>query len=226
MDSRPTALVVGGSSGLGLELALRLAKYYGHKVHVTGRTNPKRDEVTFHYLELDAVNETGEADFERLLTEVPEVDLLIYAAGFFQSGYIAWLDYPQIIAMTNVGFLAPAMLISRILKKQVRLPGFIAITSTSQWTPREKEPIYTGVKAGLWMLANSLSEDPEVGKVLVAGPSGMRTRFWEKEDRPTEKYLDPVWVAQQVLKEYEEDFGFKMIRVLREPSRVEVVESR
>lgn len=220
MDKR-TALVIGGSSGLGLELGLLLAEKY--EVVVTGRRDPSRKEVTFVHLDLDS--ESPLDDLNRLKSEF-RITLLVHAAGFYQEGTIGELHFRDIQQMINVGLLAPMMLISLNQKLRLDPLNFIAITSTSQWTPRQLEPVYTAVKAGLAMFANSLSLDPKIGKVLVAGPAGMATRFWEKNPRDMSSMLDPKWVAEQILQLYEGDFKYKFAKIMRDPPRVEVVETR
>lgn len=216
-------LIVGGSSGLGLELARSFKK--NHSVIVTGRRDPEEEQVRFVSLELSAPQKLGE-DLSTLVKDLPVIDTLIYAAGFYQEGTMSDLSDTDIMAMESVGMLAPALLLQRILKKQESLSGFVAVTSTSQWTPRLLEPIYTAAKAGLGMMANSVSLDERIGKVLVAGPAGMDTRFWENSPRDTSTMLDPAWVAAQILGHYNDDFEYKFIRILRDEPRVEVVETR
>lgn len=222
MVMRSTALIVGGTSGLGLELARLFSKY--HDILITGRSDPKIDTLRFHTLELGT--DSFKQNIDTLMEELPEIDLLLYAAGFFQEGRIDDLSDTDIEQMGRVGLLAPSLLLNRILRKQKKLPGFIAITSTSQWTPRLLEPIYTAVKGGLGMLANSLSLDERVGKVLVAGPAGMSTRFWENIPRDMSAMLDPKWVAEEIVKLWQTDYKYKYARILREPRRVEIVETR
>ena len=222
-EEKLNTLIIGGSSGLGLELALKLAPNY--EVTVTGRRDPKNEHVTFRTLDLSARSQFSD-DLDTFVTQLPQIDLLIYAAGFYQEGDISHVSDEDIANMTNVGLMAPAMLLQRLLKKQDKLSGFIAITSTSQWTPRPLEPVYTAVKAGLAMLANSVSCDERVGKVLVAGPAGMNTRFWENNPRDLSTMLDPTWVAQQVLDQYSGNFNYKFARIMRGPARVEIVETR
>jgi len=216
------ALIMGGSSGLGLKLALLLTNEY--RVIISGRRDPKKKDIDFNFLDL-GFNELAEK-LDCFVASLPSVYLLIYAAGFYQEGRIDDLNDTDIMEMNAVGLLAPAMLLKRILKKQGKLNGFIAITSTSQWKPRILEPMYTAVKAGLGMLANSISLDPKVNKVLVASPAGMATRFWENHPRDLSTLLDPHWVAEQILEWYKKDFEYKVIRILREPPRVEEVETR
>lgn len=216
------ALIVGGSSGLGLALAQLLAK--DHEVTVTGRQNPEIANLQFRYLELGG--DSLRADLDLFVSELSEMDLVVYAAGFFQEGTISDLLDADIEKMNRVGLLAPEMLLQRLLRKQSNLPGFIAITSTSQWTPRLLEPVYTAVKSGLGMLASSISLDDRVGKVLVLGPAGMRTRFWEEDGRDTSDMLDPEWVATETLKLWDKDFEYMFVRALRNRPRVEIVETR
>lgn len=222
-SNKPVAFIVGGTSGLGLELALKLAS--SHSVIVTGRRDPKNSQVTFQYLDLSSISSLLN-DLDHLLTSLPKVDLFIYAAGFYQEGRINELSDEESFTMINVGLLAPALLLQRLLKKQSALAGFIAVTSSSQMTPRLLEPIYTAVKAGLGMLANSVSLDEHVGKVLVAAPAGMQTRFWENRERDISSMLDPMWVAEQILDHYALNFEYQLIRMSREPARVDVVEVR
>lgn len=223
-SSKPYALIIGGTSGLGLELGLALTQT--HKVVVTGRHDPRQELLNFQYLDISPRSYFLGTDIDNLVQKYPQLNLLVYAAGFYQEGTISDLSDPDIAGMINVGLLAPILLLQRFLSKQSQLPGFIAVTSTSQWTPRLLEPVYTAVKAGLGMLANSVSLDERVGKVLVIGPAGMRTRFWDQNPRDMSTMLDPKLVAEQILNLYEGNFKYKFARILREPARIEVVETR
>ena len=219
-------LIIGGTSGLGLSLAHTLKATYS--VYVTGRRDFAQDGITFLPLDLSA-SEGLPARVKKVVDTLPSVDLLIYAAGFFQDGTVTELSEEQIIAMLNVGLNAAVYAVRDVLQKQNALPEFVAITSTSQWTPRLKEPVYTAVKAGLGAFANSVSLDPRVKKTLVAGPAGMATNFWEGTDQTvhdTKKMLDPDWVAEAINEVREGQYAYKFVRILREPARVEEVETR
>lgn len=222
-QNKPNTLIIGGTSGLGLELALLFNQT--HNTFITGRRDPKNDNLTFMSLDLDFQKPLAK-DLDQLVTKLPQIDLLIYVAGFYQEGTISDLSDADLANMNHVGLLAPAMLLQRILKKQKGLAGFIAITSTSQWTPRRLEPMYTAVKAGLGTLANSIALDERIGKVLVAGPGGMNTKFWENSPRDLSAMLNPKWVAEQIASAYEGGFRYKCIRLPRESATVEVIEMR
>ena len=92
---RKTALIVGRTSGLGLELGLLFAEEY--RVFISGRHDPGREglECILQDLSLER-RELGRA-FDGLLAAVPSIDLLVYAAGFSQQGGRAILRGSTII---------------------------------------------------------------------------------------------------------------------------------
>ncbi|MDO8565354.1 MAG: SDR family oxidoreductase [bacterium] len=211
--------IIGGTSGLGLEIG-KLFLEKGAQVYATGR---KELNITEN---LDQLIE----DLNEKVSSLPTIDLFIYAAGFLEKGHIGELSDAHIAQMINVGLTAPALILERLLKKQKHLEGFIAITSTSQWIPRELEPVYTGVKAGLAMLAQSVSFDPNIKKTLVVGPAGMNTEFWTNSDRDVSALLSPKWVAEQILKLWVDNYIYRLTRILRDPTpeaeRVQIIETR
>jgi len=219
-QNKKTALIAGGTSGLGLSLAILLSKEFN--VIITGRNNPEKKELNFFYLDL--LSGSLDKDIDNFLGKKGKVDLFVYSAGFYQEGLLDEIDDKGIQSMVQIGISAPAMIIRRILKKQGSLNGFIAITSTSQTRPRLKEPMYTSIKAGFGMLANSLSLDSRIGKVLVAAPGGMDTPFWRGVDRG--KMLNPDEVAKEIMGLYEGSFKYKHAFILRDPNRIKVEEIR
>ena len=219
--TKRNALVIGGTSGLGLELASLLSKQ-DYKVFVTGRHDPHHSELHFFKLELDC--ETLGDKLNSLIFRLPNIDLLIYAAGFYQESRISDLSDADLLKMTRIGLLAPMLLLQRIIDIQDSLPVFVAVTSTSQWNPKELEPAYCATKAGLGMLARCVSLDERVKKVLVVGVAGMATPFWKAENRDVSTMLRPKWVAQQVCEALGVSYRYSLIKVLRDPPRVETAE--
>ena len=225
-----TTLIIGGNSGLGLELGKLLLQRNEH-VYVTGRS-VKDTPTGLTFVELNITHDLAKLkrDLSEMVLKLPAVDMLVYAAGFIENGHISELSDDHLVQMVNVGMTAPAFLLQRILQKQGNLAGFIAVTSTSQWRPRELEPMYTGVKAGLAMLAQSVSLDPQVRKTLVVGPAGMNTNFFAGSDRETSGFLSPELVAEQVLSLWDDAYTYRLARILRAPvpeaERVQVIETR
>lgn len=217
-------LIIGGTSGIGLELA-KIYSSLGHAVFATGRKNLNVADVKYINFPISSNQDETIRQADKLLSQIEKINMVIYSAGFYQEGRINELSDSQITEMINVGLLAPALVIKRLKNNPGKPLEITLITSCSGYTPRELEPIYAAVKAGLGMLGASLSLDPELGKVLVAAPSGTRTHFWDK-NKDTSKYLDPKWVAEQIIKLSSNQFKYCYAKILRNPKRIEIVETR
>lgn len=217
-------VIVGGSSGLGLELAMKFAAQ-GDSVVVTGRTDPKAEGIEFVSFDLSAPGLPRR--IEAFVHDLPEIDLLIYAAGYYQEGRVTDLSEDQIEEMLDVGARGLIYSVRAVLKKQDHLGALAVITSSSQWTPRKLEPIYNFVKAGEGHFANAMAEDGRIDKVLVDGQFGMQTGFWRTIKHPDwDKMLDPKWVAEQIIEQLKPDYRYRFIKIHRDPRKVEVVETR
>ena len=219
-----TVLVVGGSSGLGLALAKELSDA-GAEVIVTGRKDPKVKSARFHKFDLSAASLVVKID--KYVKTLPKINSLFYVAGFYQYGTVTDLSPKQIEDMLSVGGRGLIYFARALLAKQGGFDELVTITSTSQWMPRKFEPIYNFIKAGEGQFSNGLAEDGRIKKVLVVGPSGMRTEFWDGVDHDEwEEFLDKGWVAQQIMKARGGKYKYKFIKILRGPARVEIAESR
>ena len=80
-------LIVGGSSGLGLELT-KAYLALGATVFITGRKDPKLEGARFYYLAIEESVEKLIDDINSLLTNFDKINTLIYAAGFYQEGQL------------------------------------------------------------------------------------------------------------------------------------------
>ena len=221
-------LIVGGTSGLGLEIA-RQADVEGDNVIVTGRHDPDVDFA--HYREFDLTAGNLAKRVGQFVLDLPPIHSLIYAAGFYQEGHITDLSDEQVDDMIDVGGRGLIFFTKKLLEKQDKLNELVAITSTSQWTPRELEPVYNFVKAGAGHYSNGQSLDPRIAQTLVVGTSGMATEFWDGIDKDTGTMMKPRWVAQQIMNLLgEEEYGYRFAKVLGafgdQPNRIEIVETR
>ena len=99
-----TAIVTGGSSGIGLETAKKLAEM-GFRVYALSR-HPKA-YPTFVSLECDVTDEKAVKHVEKKIAlETGHIDLLINAAGFGISGAVEFTDTEDAKRLfdTNCGF--------------------------------------------------------------------------------------------------------------------------
>ena len=159
-------LIVGGSSGVGLELARHYA-CEGHCVTLTGRIAPGCVGVQFHALSITDDVAGLTAQLNELVTRVGDVQTLIYCAGFLQRGSIAMLEDAALSQMTNVGLLAPMMLIQRLVRQASGPLKLMLVTSSSQYKPQPEMPAYCATKAGLGMLGAALVRGEGIGKVAI-----------------------------------------------------------
>lgn len=240
-----SALVVGGTSGLGYEIARNLS--HETDVHITGRRPKESSFANWMPLEL-SISDSMSRSIGKVVSQILPIDTLVYAAGFYQEGRITDLYDYEVESMLDVGVRGLIFAAKNILEQQGSLDELITITSTSQWTPREKEPVYNAAKAAAGHFSNALSLDERVGKVLVAAPAGMKTDFWSGVSRDDlDEMMDPAWVAEQIDNlrhgEYNEltllntikgklkpDYSYCFAKILRAnggiPDHVEIVETR
>ena len=227
-SDKPVALVVGGTSGLGFEIANQLTSI-GYKAYVAGRHDPH--EIHLEFRAIDLIQETyrrlvlccGE-----LIMNLPRINTFVYAAGFGQEGTIDSLSDTAINAMMCVGLAAPAALLHEIIFKQGCLDEFIAITSTSQLIHRPQEPMYAATKAGLGMLAKSVADGDKVKKTLVFAPGGMNTKFGsgQRQDVDRSTYLDPAFVAGRIMELRVGNYTYLHYLLPRYVREAEVIERR
>jgi short-subunit dehydrogenase len=218
------SLVVGGTSGLGLEIA-KLLKKRGDEVIITGRKNPEIKGLQFQKLRLDTGQDLAK-NIEAFVEALPLIDTFVYSAGFYQEGTLTDLGDQDIARMLDVGMHAPIWFTRELLQNQGEIKELIAITSTAQFVPRDKEIIYGAVKAGFAQFVNSLSLDARVKKVLVAAPGGIKTKFWQATRTDTSTFNDPSWVAREIVDALRVNFGYALVKILRDPARTEVIETR
>ncbi len=214
-------LIVGGSRGIGWELANIYAQK-GDSVIVTGRKQPENPADSVTFLPLDLSTRTYVQDIEDIISSTDRIDRLVYAPGFYQEGTITDLTEEQILDMVQVcgtGFIFTSR---AILNKQGELTECIVITSSSQWTPRKLEPVYNFAKAGVAHYAHALSLDERINKIMVAGPTGTKTAFHNRRDVDMSTYHSPEWVARQIFNYSQDEYNFKLIKILRDPAKVEV----
>ena len=61
----------------------------------------------------------------------------------------------------------------------------------------------------------------------MAAPAGMKTPFWKSDPRDTSTYLEPEWVAREIISNFRiGDYRYSEILILREPPRVKLIEKR
>lgn len=218
-------LIIGGTNGLGLEIA-RQKEREGQNVVVVGEHKPKADGIDF--VKLDLSHTKLAKRIKSIVAKLPQIDELIYAAGYYEEGTITHLTEDDIERMISHGGRGLIYFTKYLISKQHQLKTLVTITSSAQWTPRRLEPVYGFVMAGEAMFSSAMSHDDRIERVLVAAPSGLQIR---SDEDPNQRnmladMLDPVWIAASIVRLSRDEFRYRVVRLERNPQTIQVVESR
>jgi NAD(P)-dependent dehydrogenase (short-subunit alcohol dehydrogenase family) len=176
-----TAIVTGGSSGIGLAICERLLEE-GMQVHAISR-NPDRmtkkdflHSVELDLSDLDEVTRYGESFVEE--NGIP--DLLVNNAGY--GAFYEWKEFPEdeIIRQNTVLFSAPVLLCKAFapLMAQSQKGTIVNITSLATLFPLPYMPLYNAGKSALSSFTQSLMlEYPEYPRLIDFRSGDVRTSF-------------------------------------------------
>lgn len=216
-------LIVGGATGVGLELA-RQYLVDGHTVFVTGAIDPDLSGATFLKLSITQNAEALAKDIDQVLDQLPLVNTLIYAQHDTPSGQIETLADCDLAQLVNVGLMAPMMLVQRLKRRTQTTLKLMLITSEAEHEPTALAPVTCALASGLAMLGASLVRDPELGKVLVVAAKGIAAPDRDlATDNTTASLLS--WSATQIIELSGGPFKYKYARTLTNPRRAVVIDS-
>ncbi|HYZ77624.1 MAG TPA: SDR family oxidoreductase [Gaiellaceae bacterium] len=206
MSAPSVAIVTGAASGLGLELAVRLA----HEGPVVGvaRTDPEDQRWAAsdcHFVRGDVADPDtverafGEAEAHGALS------LVVNCAGrgvFGPAGTGSRAALDEVLAGNLVGLV----LFSEAAFARFRETGgtIVNVMSTAAKTPRANESLYCAAKWGARGYTESLRLDAagSQARIVAVYPGGMRTRFWRRAEAShvdPARFMDPADVAEAIL---------------------------
>lgn len=152
MGERKTALVTGGSSGMGLAISRRLRRE-GMDVVVFDLQPPPED---FPFFPVDI---RSDAQIRAALAEIPRVDLLVNNAGVYFEKYLEDTTNDEIDRMVDVNIKGTYLMTRDAFPKIKASRGSIVIiASCLGLVPELTSPLYCTTKAGLVMLTKCLAQ--------------------------------------------------------------------
>lgn len=178
MESKRTAIVVGGSSGIGCETCLKLINRGWNVINIS-RTPCKIAKVKNEIADVvsgstlsDIITRTGEKS--------GKIDALIYSAGFSMAAPIEYAkesDYRYLFDVNFFGALKAMQAVIPFMK--VKGGKIILVGSIGGDLPILFDSFYSASKAALEMLAREayLELKPYNIKVTAFLPGGTRTEF-------------------------------------------------
>jgi uncharacterized oxidoreductase len=197
-----TILITGGTSGIGLGLALRLHEA-GNKVIVAGRRKELLDEITAEHAGIDGlVLDVADPDsiaqaHETVAASHPGLNVLVNNAGIMVRENLldpAGLPVAEDHVATNL--LGPIRMTYAFLPLLVGKDDAVVmnVTSALAFVPYQSTPTYSATKAALHSFSESLriqlaSADAGV-QVIEVVPPGVRTTLMGQQDSEQSVPLD------------------------------------
>lgn len=225
--SGKTALVTGGTDGIGLEIAKQL-KAKGAIVALCGRDPIRLDAARdqgFQAIEADLSTKDG---CDRLIDELSGVslDILVNNAGMGgPSDLLGDFDLARTDQAIFLNLNAPMHLIAAFLPGLLERPeaAIVNVTSGLAIAPRAGGPVYCATKAGLRAFTQALRHQLKGTKITVieALPPVVETRMTEQNPRKKMSAADCAGAIVHVIETGQEEAyigATKMLRIAHELS--------
>ncbi|MBD5632709.1 MAG: SDR family NAD(P)-dependent oxidoreductase [Clostridia bacterium] len=176
-SNKKTAVVVGGSSGIGYETCVRLVNRGWDVVNIS-RTPCKNAKVT--NIAADAAAGTALSDAILSVAEKTPVSALIYSAGFSMAAPIEFAKESDYRYLFDVNFFGALQSIQAVIPSMKARGGrIILIGSIGGDLPICFDSFYSASKAALEMLCRSAYSELKGYNIKVTGvlPGGTATNF-------------------------------------------------
>src|SRR5437763_17222834 len=176
---RPTALVTGGSGGIGLEIGKALARREFDLVLVARKRNALeaaagqiegKHTVGVHVFAADLRRrEAPEAIFDFLRNENIPIDVLVNNAGFGLGGEFAETELTRELEMIQVNIAALTHLTKLFLPAMIkrRSGRILNVASTAAFQPGPLMAVYYATKAYVLSFSEALAEELRDSGVTV-----------------------------------------------------------
>ncbi|MCX4408360.1 MULTISPECIES: SDR family oxidoreductase [unclassified Streptomyces] len=197
-----TILITGGTSGIGLGLALRLHQA-GNKVIVAGRRKELLDEITAEHPGIDAlVLDVTDPDSiarirETVAASYPELNILVNNAGIMlRENLLDPASLPVAEDHVTVNLLGTIRVTYAFLPLLVGKEdaAVVNVTSALAFVPLPITPTYNATKAALHSFSESLRvqlAQADAGvQVIEVAPPGVRTTLLGQQDDENSMPLD------------------------------------
>lgn len=207
--AKKTVIVVGASSGIGYETALRLVGR-GYCVVNISRTPCSLERVRNYAADVTA-GDTLEKAVKSIAAESENIGGLIYCAGFSMAAPIEYADekdYRYLFEVNYFGALRAIRAVAPYLKK--RGGNIILVSSMGSTFPVAFDCFYSCSKAAIDMLVKSASLELEPYNIRVCSvqPGGTSTGFTFKRkvyaDEDNHEYAAKVKRATAALANMEQ----------------------
>ena len=206
---KKTVVIVGASSGIGYETALRLIGR-GYAVVNISRTQCSLQRVT-NYVADVTVGDSLEKAIKEVALHTENLYGLVYCAGFSMAApieYAAEKDYRYLFEVNYFGAIRAIRSVTPFLKR--RGGRIVLVSSMGGMFPVAFDSFYSSSKAAVDMLVKSaaLELEPYGIRVCSVQPGGTSTAFTFKRkiygDAENGEYAEKVKLAAAALADMEQ----------------------
>lgn len=179
-SAKKTAIVVGGSSGIGYETCLRLVNRGWNVVNIS-RTPCKNSKVV--NLSADVAAGSALVDAIKQAQEKYGISALIYSAGFSMAAPIEYADETDYRYLFDVNYFGALKAVRAVIPALKSKGGRIVLVgSLGGEYPISFDSFYSSSKAALEMLCRSAYCELKPYNIKVTGilPGGTATNFTKK----------------------------------------------
>lgn len=169
-----TVLVAGASSGIGLSICHRVVSSGGRIIGVARRENllekmvSELGEANASFLKADL---TIDAEMERVVENLPEIDGLVYAAGISRLSPVKFIKRAYLEEVMNINYFSMVMLVSQIIRKKKMKrnthASIVLISSVAQQIGTKSSLLYTGSKGAMSAASRVIANELSVHKIRV-----------------------------------------------------------
>ncbi len=170
---RTDIVIVGGSSGIGLALAQKLAAAE-YSVTNISRTACPVAGVKNYIADASSPQELGKA-----FAKISTIDALVYCAGTSLAAPLEYVEYADVKNLFDVNVIG-AIECCKLAMKKLKTSGsgkIILLGSVGGIAPIAFDSFYSASKAALILFARAVNLETDSVKTTVAVIGGTRTRF-------------------------------------------------
>ena len=162
-----TALVTGGSGGIGKACAAKLSELGYDVVLSARRVDPLRaaaDEIGARYIAADASDPSG---FAQAIGPLESIDLVVHAAGTLGGTYARKQTFEQWQTIISANLDSCFVLTAAVLPKMRPGSRLVFISSSAAHEPMMARTAYSASKAGMNAFARALALEVDRDGIAV-----------------------------------------------------------
>ncbi|MBP7709472.1 MAG: SDR family NAD(P)-dependent oxidoreductase [Rickettsiales bacterium] len=195
--------IIGGTTGIGLALALQLSKL-AKNVVVSGRSNFESSAPNLSFIRLDVTKlEEVESALTQIKSRLNHLDILIFCAGIYEPMGLKNFNLQKSREILDVNFGGFLNVIENLnlLQRELKLGHLAVVSSIASYFGMPNSLCYGASKAALSNIVESLFyELKNQVKVQLINPGFVKTRLTDQNNFKMPFLISNQEAAEIILK--------------------------